>query len=170
MRRFSFAGIATLVLPAIAFTAVFAGSGGPAAAPPDPEVARIQRHLATVERELRSRDVSDLAPAQRAARARIIESLHAYRLRGVFPNNSDFRDRAVPYFIDRYGTRCALAYLIEQSGHGDLVGRVAVSRNNAFISELADNPELLAWLQQNGLTVGEAARIQPAYLGMKKSG
>ncbi|MGH7568482.1 MAG: hypothetical protein ACREL9_05860 [Gemmatimonadales bacterium] len=170
MRRPSFAGVATLLLPVIAFTAVFAGARDPAAAPTlDPEVARIQRQLATVERELRDRDVSGLTPAQRAARVRSIEALHAYRLRGVFPKTPDFRDRAVPYFIDRYGTRCALAYLIEQSGDRDFVGRVAASRGNAASAELADNPELLAWLRQNGLTLGEAARIQSAYLGVRSS-
>jgi hypothetical protein len=56
-----------------------------------------------------------------------------------------------------------MAYLIERSGRRDLVDRVAVKRNNAFIAQLADDPELRAWLDSAGLSVAEAARIQPTY-------
>jgi hypothetical protein len=127
------------------------------------ERARIQAHLERVERELLSRDVSDLSPARRAARARHISTLRDYRLRGVFPHNHDFSDRRMPYFIDRHGTRCAMAHLIERSGGSDLVRRVAATNNNARVRELAGDPELLAWLEEEGLTVEEAARIQPEY-------
>src|SRR5436309_1683677 len=75
------------------------------------EVARIRWHLARVEVQLRARDVSALTPAERAARTRSLDVLHEYWVRGVFPVNTDFPGRHVPYFIDRYGTRCAMAYL-----------------------------------------------------------
>jgi hypothetical protein len=127
------------------------------------ETARIRAHLATVEVELRRKDVSGLAPAQREARLRNIDVLHQYWVHGVFPVNTDFPGRRVPYFVDRYGTRCAMAYLIEQSGLGDLVARVAAQRNNAYIRDVKDDVELVAWLRDNGLTAAEAARIQPAY-------
>jgi hypothetical protein len=127
------------------------------------ETARIRTHLATVERALRARDVPDLSPAQRAARARNLDVLHQYWTAGVFPTNTDFPGERVPYFIDRYGIRCAMAYLIERSGHGDLVARVAATNNNARIRDLKSDPELVAWLDENGLTAAEAARIQPAY-------
>src|SRR6266705_6614732 len=81
----------------------------------------------------------------------------------LFPQNTDFPGQRVPYFIDRYGTRCAMAYLIEQSGEGDLVTRVAATHNNARIPELRTDPDLGAWLWRNGITLEEAARIQPAY-------
>lgn len=129
------------------------------------ETARIRSHLARVERELRGRDVSCLDLAQRRARARNLVALHAYWVRGVFPHNHDFPNRRVPYFVDRHGTLCAMAYLIERSGAGDLVHRVAASYNNARIRELAADQELESWLDRNGLTVGEAARIQPDYVG-----
>src|SRR6266508_2888718 len=80
------------------------------------ETARIRTHLATVEAELRSKDVSALTATQRAARARNLAVLHEYWVRGVFPVNTDFPGRRIPYFVDRYGTPCAMAYLIEQSG------------------------------------------------------
>ena len=129
----------------------------------DAETTRIRTRLASVEQHLRRTDVSRLAPAQRAARARNLDVLHAYWVRGVFPKNTDFPNEPMPYFVDRYGTRCAMAYLIEQSGHGDLVARVAATNNNARIRELKSDPELVAWLRDNGLTAAEGAHIQPQY-------
>src|SRR6185503_9137835 len=41
--------------------------------------------------------------------------------------------------------------------------RVARTRNNAFIAELADDAELRRWLDSAGLSVAEAGRIQPSY-------
>jgi len=58
-----------------------------------------------------------------------------------------------------------MAHLIERSGGSDLVRRVATTCNNARVRELAGDPELLAWLEREGLTTDEAARIQPAYWG-----
>src|SRR6266566_8070594 len=127
------------------------------------ETARIRAHLDSVEREFRAKDVSRLTPAQRAARLRNLDVLHDYWVRGVFPVNTDFPGQRVPYFVDRYGTRCAMAYLIEQSGDGDLVARVAAAHNNARIPALRADGDLGAWLWRNGITLDEAARIQPAY-------
>jgi hypothetical protein len=127
------------------------------------ERARVRAHLDSAERELRAQPVTGLTASQRAARARALDRLHEYWVRGVFPQNTDFPNERVPYFIDRHGTRCAMAYLIEQSGHQDFVARVAVTSNNARIRALKDDPELIAWLEENGLRVEEAARIQPEY-------
>jgi len=143
----SFAFAAVLLLPAVM------GSN----ASRDAETTRVRTRLASVEQHLRRTDVSRLTPAQRAARARNLDVLHAYWVRGVFPMNTDFPGERMPYFVDRYGTRCAMAYLIEQSGHGDLVARVAATNNNARIRELKSDPELVAWLRDNGLTAAEAA-------------
>jgi hypothetical protein len=85
------------------------------------------------------------------------------RERGRFPKNRDFPGQRVPYFIDADGTRCAMAHLIECAGDSGLVARVARTRNNARVRELADDPELVAWLDRNGITLREAARIQPQY-------
>ncbi len=151
MKSFAFAAV--LLLPAVM------GSN----ASRDAETTRVRTRLASVEQHLRRTDVSRLTPAQRAARARNLDVLHAYWVRGVFPMNTDFPGERMPYFVDRYGTRCAMAYLIEQSGHGDLVARVAATNNNARIRELKSDPELVAWLRDNGLTAAEAAHIQPQY-------
>jgi uncharacterized protein (TIGR03382 family) len=69
----------------------------------------------------------------------------------------------VPYFIDADGTRCAMAHLMELGGAGALVAEVAGTNNNAYVAELAADDRFLAWLDAAGLTVEEAARIQPSY-------
>ena len=152
-----------LAIPVLIGAAVATNS--PMDVPAIGETARIRTHLATVERKLQAKDVSSLSVAQRVARARNLDVLHEYWMRGIFPSNTDFPGERVPYFIDRYGTRCAMAYLIEQSGHGDLVARVAATHNNARVRELQDDPALVAWLDQNGMTLAEAARVQPSYGG-----
>jgi hypothetical protein len=58
-----------------------------------------------------------------------------------------------------------MAYLIERSGEGALVSRLARTRNQAYVRDLAGDPALAAWLNRNGLTLDEAARIQPEYSG-----
>ncbi|HET6838040.1 MAG TPA: hypothetical protein VFH24_08345 [Gemmatimonadales bacterium] len=127
------------------------------------EVARLRAHFDSVDTELRDAETLRLSPAQRTARATLIDWLREYREAGQFPRNDRFPDSAMPFFRDSHGALCAMAYLIERSGRGDLVDRVASIRNNAFIVELADDPELPGWLDSVGLSVAEAARIQPNY-------
>src|SRR5919198_3666141 len=93
------------------------------------EIARVRHHLETAEALLLERDVSPLTPARRDARDRCIAELRAYRRRGAFPHNHRLRDRRTPVFVDEHGTRCAMAFLIEQSGDKALVSRIARTRN-----------------------------------------
>jgi hypothetical protein len=58
-----------------------------------------------------------------------------------------------------------MAFLIAASGRGDLVDQIARTRNYAFIPDLMDVPGLAQWLEEHGLSVAEAARIQPSYDG-----
>jgi hypothetical protein len=129
------------------------------------ETTRLRLHFDSVEAELLGRDVSSLTPAQRGARADQIRLLHEYAARGAFPRNDDFPGRWVPYFRDRHGNLCAMAFLIAASGRGDIVDHVARTRNNAYLPDLVDEPGLADWLSDHGLTVAEAARIQPKYGG-----
>jgi hypothetical protein len=80
----------------------------------------------------------------------------------VFPHNHH-RSVRTPVFIDDHGTRCAMAHLIELGGGAELTAAVAATRNHATVHQLADQPALLAWLDRNGLSIDDAARIQPAY-------
>lgn len=159
MRRLTFA--ACLVVPVLVLAA---RSPLPWSSPAAAETARIRTRLTAVERDLRAKDVSSLAPSARAARSRNLDVLHEYWVRGVFPKNRFVPGARVPIFVDRYGTRCAMAYLIEQSGRGDLVARVAATNNYAYIRDLKADPELVAWLRESGLTAGEAGLIQPSFV------
>lgn len=129
------------------------------------EIRRIRAHFDSVLTELAARDVSTLSADQRSHRAKLAEILTAYRDRGVFPHNYDFPDRAMPYFIDRKtGTLCAVAHLLEATGRRDIVDRVARTNNNVWVAELAADTALASWLDQNGITLAEAARIQVPYV------
>jgi hypothetical protein len=134
----------------------------------DAQVARLQRHFAAVDAELRTADISHLSAAQREARAAALARLRAYAARGEFPHNH-VRGPLTPVFIDEHGTRCAMAHLIEEGGGADLAHAIARGENLAYVPQLAGDaryrPELVAWLDRNGLTAAEAARIQPAYNG-----
>ncbi|MBZ5710201.1 MYXO-CTERM sorting domain-containing protein [Nannocystis pusilla] len=132
------------------------------------EQARLQAHFREVLLELRSRDVTHLGASQRAARERLIEELARYARAGRFPRNHVSRER-IPIFIDPHGTRCAMARLIESTGHTALVAEVAARRNFAWIRELAGDAALLAWLDESGLTAAEAGRIQPSYCFVTKA-
>jgi hypothetical protein len=127
------------------------------------EVARLRAHFDSVDAELRLPTELPLTPAQRTVRATLIDWLREYRETGSFPRNDRFPDRAMPFFRDSRGVLCAMAYLIDRSGRRDLVDRVASTRNNASIPELAGDPDLRTWLDSVGLSVAEAARIQPFY-------
>lgn len=138
-------------------------SSDPAAQPRRIEAAGLRAHFDSVDAELRRPVAVPLTPAQRAARGTLIGWLREYREAGRFPRNDRFPDRAMPFFRDSEGVLCAMAYLIDRSGRGDLVDRVAATRNNASIPELAGDRELAGWLDSVGLSVAEAARIQPFY-------
>lgn len=126
------------------------------------ERMRVTEHIQRAERIARARDVRGLDARTRLVRSLLLSELAAYRRAGRFPKNRGFVEKT-PYFIDAEGTRCAMAHLLEVGGEGELVARIAKERNNAWVRELADEPRLLAWLAAAGLTVAEAATIQPAY-------
>ena len=130
------------------------------------EQVRLRAHFDSVLVELRARDVSGLSTAQLAARGQLAEWLSDYRDAGRFPLNDRYSTGPTPIFRDARGTLCAMAYLIERSGRVDIVNRIAEVRNLAYIRELADDTSLVTWLDRSGLTVGEAARIQPQYGGI----
>jgi hypothetical protein len=127
------------------------------------ETVRVRAHLTAVEAELRAADVSAFTAAQRAARARNLDVLREYREAGVFPHNHVLPDARTPVFVDEHGTHCAVGYLLARDGRHDLITRVRTHRNTATVHELASEPELVTWLEQAGLTLDEAARIQPTY-------
>jgi len=126
------------------------------------EAKRIWNHLWEAERAAR-RSATALDPLKRRVRGLLLDELARYRRAGRFPRNYEFRTHRVPYFVDPHGTRCAVAHLLDIGGKPALVEKIARTRNNARVHELADEPELVRFLAAAGLTLEEAARIQPGY-------
>jgi MYXO-CTERM domain-containing protein len=124
--------------------------------------ARIQRHLAQVEADLRAAPTDHLTPALKAERARNLDRLRAYRLAGEFPHNTDFTGQRIPYFIDADDRACAVGHLVIESGQTELAARVRTGENNALLGDM-QTEGLLDWVAGSGLTAQECARIQPAY-------
>ncbi len=140
--------------------ALLFGAGN--SAPPQDlvQVSAKRAHLAFVLEELSGRDVSHLTRAQQDARAASLQRLQDYSDRGIFPVNTEYPGREVPYFIDKYDTRCAVAYLMDRAGDGDLLLKLAGRDNHAYLAELPGHPEIVAWLESQGMTVEEACFIQ----------
>lgn len=165
IRQFAFAS--ALLLPALSLAPRGNRPADSRAVTDSPvEVARIRAHFDSVLTELAARDVGILTAAQRANRSALVTTLAAYRARGVFPHNYDFPGQAVPYFVDRKtGTLCAVAHLLEWTGRRHIVDRVARADNNVWVPALAGDAEFESWLDANGVTLEEAARIQVPYIG-----
>ncbi|MBK8978282.1 MAG: HEAT repeat domain-containing protein [Planctomycetes bacterium] len=122
-------------------------------------------HYERVERELRARSVAHLDAATRAARAAVLDELHAYRIAERFGVNLDFPGMNMPYFVDAGGRRCAVAWLLDRTGRPELTLDVATAANHVWVAELEGDPRLAAWLAAHGLTLWEAARIQAPSIG-----
>ncbi len=153
--------IAVSVFPIVAVVSA-SRAGRPSS---DPAGDRVRRHLDSVLVELRANQLGELTNSRRAHRARLIEELAAYRNRGAFPHNYDFPDRPVPYFRDRKtGALCAVGDLLAFTGRSDIVDRVVALDNNVRVPELAGDTAFSRWLDENGLTLAEAARIQVVYV------
>ena len=157
-----------LVLAAVfALTIIAASTQHATAAPSDAaaaEVTRIRVHFDSVLTSLDRRDVSSLTAEQRSHRTSLIATLRAYQARGLFPHNYDFPGQPTPYFVDRKtGTLCAVAHLLASTGRRDIVDRVARADNNVWVPQLAGDSAFTRWLDDNGLTLDEAAFIQMPY-------
>lgn len=151
---------------ALAYALAFAVIATPASAAPLPahvaaDQVRIREHLSSVEAYLRALDTSHLSAELQAERARNLDRLHDYWVAGVFPRN-DVVDYPTPIFIDDGGRACAVGYLMIESGWGDAARAVSHQQNLAFVEGI-ESPKLGEWVAQSGLTVQEAAWIQPFY-------
>lgn len=129
------------------------------------ERIRIQAHLARVSDHLRERAPARLTPDQRAARRVTLQWLDEYRAAGVFPHNHVRPGTRTPVFVDPHGTPCAVGYLLLRSGEDELVEEIVRTDNLVRIPELRGDPRLQRWLDARGVTLDEAAMIQPQYGG-----
>jgi hypothetical protein len=134
------------------------------------ERARVHEHFLRVERRVRRASLRGLGPVQRLTRALLLDELGRYRRARRYPINRDFAGKQVPYFIDEAHTRCAVAHLLEVGGQADLVQKIARERNHARVRELANEAALVHWLRAAGLSLEEAALIQPSYCTLPNPG
>ncbi|MEM8884583.1 MAG: HEAT repeat domain-containing protein [Planctomycetota bacterium] len=123
-------------------------------------VAEKRAHLAVVLAELESAPVDHLTESQRTRRTQVLASLRDYAQRGAFTFNSKLPQYALPYFIDEYGTRCALAHAVDVSGEPGLIEALAHEDNHAYVAHLTGDVRLASWLERHGLTIDDAAFIQ----------
>lgn len=119
---------------------------------------KIRAHLAATEARLRAAPAPEGLGTQRAA---MLERLHAYWQRGVFPENTHVSAQ-VPVFVDDRGVACAVAQLVIDSGHEDLAQQIRRTDNHGYLLEM-NQPGLATWIASSGLTADELAAIQPSY-------
>ena len=108
------------------------------------------------------RSLDDLHAQLTARRHAQIERLHSYAATGRFPRNLDFPGQLVPYFVDAYGTACAVGRLAQLDGLNADVAHIAATNNHIRIADVHAGP-LLDWILDSGLTQAECALIQPSY-------
>ncbi len=98
----------------------------------------------------------------RAARAVQRSRLARYAERGRFPKNSDVGGATRPIFVDEEGTACAVGHLMREDGWRDAVAAIRAASNGIYVED-ARGGALYVWVSESGLTIEEAALIQPAY-------
>ena len=91
-----------------------------------------------------------------------LRRLAAYRNRGLFPHNEGQTFRAVPIFVDLHDTACAVGHLMRMSGWQSDVASIQSSNNLVYVPDATTGP-VAEWVLTSGLTLEEAALIQPAY-------
>lgn len=140
--------------------------GPPVVSARQTEVARVQHHLDGALALLAARDLTPLTTQQRGRRAQLVGALKEYRDAGRFPVNRDVPGEYVPVFVDQItGVHCAVGHLLALTGETGLVARVVATNNLVRVADLAGDGAFVRWLEENGLTLAEAARIQPSYGG-----
>lgn len=123
---------------------------------------RIQRHLQEVEKVLRQKETHHLGIENKRNRLKMLDVLHAYSSVGNFPINT-FHSARQPYFIDLFGTHCAVGYLVKESGFPEISLAIAKTQNFAYVPEI-QSKELIQWSIDFGFSLEELALIQPTYM------
>ena len=132
--------------------------------PVQAEQARLRRHFAMVGQVMSAYTPTGLDDAALQNRRAIIAELGRYAERGVFPRNSRHPNVRRPYFIDDGDRACAVGHLMMASGYEHAARDIAASQNNAYVHGI-HSAEVGPWLATHGLTLEEAALIQPGYCG-----
>lgn len=122
----------------------------------------IKAHLLLVCNSLSKNTPASLNEIQLSARLSLIQELRAYALEKIFPINL-YHSIRIPYFVDDFGTHCAVGYLMSQSGSKDLVAEIRENENYNYIAEITTSG-VSEWADNHGFTIDELEWIQPTYL------
>lgn len=122
---------------------------------------RIQLHLYLVIKELRTTIPKQLTQSQKNNRLYLLEKLKEYADQKVFPVNK-YHSVRQPYFVDDYGTNCAVGQMIDVSGHQDLVAKISKEHNYDYIKDIKTEG-LTEWAEEYGFLIDELKWIQPGY-------
>lgn len=125
------------------------------------DVSLIQMHLSLVVKTLRNKSIDDLSIRQRQNRHRCLDILLNYCTKGVFPKNL-YHNKRTPYFIDNFGTACAVGQLLISTGFTDFANKISNENNYGYIENM-NYLELYKWAEKYGFTINELAWIQPTY-------
>lgn len=133
---------------------------GPPAAAAAPTAAALSERYARVGAELQRAAPAELSAIQAAHRGLVIELLGQYGASLDFPRLDSADGERLPVFRDGAGRLCALAHLLDRTGRGELVERLAQANNGGWVVEFQAEPALLDWMHSHGLSLAEVARIQ----------
>jgi hypothetical protein len=122
----------------------------------------IQVHLQLVEKHLREHPVAQLTPLQKTNRQEGLNVLQQYWKSKQFPINNHHPGQVVPYFIDDFGTACAVGQMVRETGFEAFAERVREENNYAFIEDM-QYPELKDWTENFGFEEVELRWVQPTY-------
>lgn len=121
----------------------------------------IALHLQLVENTLKIRSVTHLTAKQQANRNDLLQKLNSYWKAKRFPVN-DYLPYKSPVFIDRFGTHCAVGYLMQQSGYEYLAREIDSKQKFAYVHDIKVNG-VKQWANEHGFSIDELAWIQPGY-------
>ena len=125
------------------------------------EEERIQMHLSLVVKHLSNYVNPELSAKQLKNRSLLLNALSVYADYGQFPLNA-YHSVRTPYFIDDYGTHCAVGYLMAFSGNESLSIQISDNQNFHYLIDI-EHPDLLNWSKEFGFTLDELKWIQPSY-------
>ncbi len=125
------------------------------------DLDKIQLHLNLVIEYLKSNRPSNLSSKQLSIRVFLLEKLQEYTDHKIFPVNKYHLTRQ-PYFVDDYGTNCAVGQMIFDSGHEQLVAKISKEHNYDYIVDIHTDG-LMEWANEFGFTLEELKWIQPTY-------
>lgn len=128
------------------------------------------RSVETAMSRLEAADDHSWSPAERKAwRQKILamrnvqlQRLAAYRDRGLFPLNEGVSTHPVPIFVDEHDTACAVGHLMRLSEWQADVTNIESTNNQVYVPD-APRSSVAVWVLTSGLTLEEAAIVQPGY-------